>query len=297
MRHPINPLVDCVFAAIFGDPENADLLLSLLNAVLRPKIPIREVQILNPSVPREFQADDQRILDVRARIQTGDQVQLEVQLQVRPWMATRVLYTWADLYQSQIQRGASFRELQPVVSIWVLGQNLLPRSERWHHRFEVWDQAAGLRLSDHLAIHTLELSKWAPPGSGLADEDRWMYFLREAGQWTALPQDLQTPELQKAMRILERFSDKERDYHDYQSRMNFLREQAAIEEERAELLALLEEQKQALVQKDQALVQKDQALVQKELALEQKDPALLEKEKTNARLRAMLQAAGLSVED
>ena len=279
MLHPINPLVDCVFKAIFGDPENADLLLSLLNAVLRPAVPIREVEILNPYVPQEFPSDDQRVLEVRARIHARDHAQLEVQLQVRPWMASRVLYTWADVYQSQLQRGSSFRELRPVISIWVLGQTLLPQTDRWHHRFAIWDHEADLRLSDHLQIHTLELPKWSPKGPGLAADDLWMYFFREASRWTELPPDLHTPEMEKAMRILERFSEKERDYHDYQSRMNFLREQASLEEERAEMLSALEEQKKVLQEQQQTLEEQQETLARQQQAI--------------ARLRAQMRAAGL----
>ena len=42
----IDPTVDYVFKRLFGDPQNSDLLIHLLNAVLQPKIPIREVKIL-----------------------------------------------------------------------------------------------------------------------------------------------------------------------------------------------------------------------------------------------------------
>lgn len=222
LNHPINPLVDCVFKALFGDPENKDLLLSFVNAITHHDPPFTDLEVLNPYSPEEFIGDDLRVVDVRARDAGGANVQLEVQLVVRRWMPSRVLYTWADLYQGQIQRGEHFKALRPVLSIWVLAENLLP-DRRWHHRFQLWDQDAALRLSDHLDIHTVELRKWNGAPSPLAPEDSWVYFLREARGWTELPPSLRTPLMEKAMSVLDRFAQKGEDYYRYQARMNYLR--------------------------------------------------------------------------
>ena len=300
MLHPINPLIDCVFKSLFGDPAHKDLLLSLLNAVLRPEQPIRDVEILPSETLPDHPGDDRRITDVRARVDTGDQIGLEVQIYVRPWMASRVLYCWADLYQAQLGRGGKFRDLVPVVSIWFLGQNLLPGAPGFHHRFEVWDPAAGVRLSDHLRIHTLELQKWTPPAAGLVGEDAWMYFLKEGGSWHELPAGLRTPELELAMQILKGFSEKEIAYHHYQSRMNYLREEASLAEERAEMLAELAEQKQTLAEQKQILTEQKQILTEQQQALADRERALAEHERalSEERLRrealeARLRAAGL----
>ena len=44
----ISPLNDFAFQKTFGTPENRESLISLLNAILKPKSPIAEVTILNP---------------------------------------------------------------------------------------------------------------------------------------------------------------------------------------------------------------------------------------------------------
>lgn len=286
MRHLIDPLVDLVFKALFGDPAHADLLLSLINELTGRDPPVVWVEILNPFSVEEFLGDDLRVVDVRARDALGVQFQLEIQLEVRPWLRSRVLYTWADLYQGQLQRGEHFRTLQPLVSLWILRDRLLPEDEAWHHRFQLRDQHSDLLLTDQLDIHTVELCKWRPSNEALASEDPWLYFLKEAKQWTALPPALRSPLLEKAMSVLQRFSDKTEDYHRYQARMNHLREQAALadwhEEVQAELRAKLEAERAASAQKD--------------LALKEQEHALKEQEHALARLRAQLLAAGLDPE-
>ena len=52
MRHVdmcrVNPRVDFAFKRLFGVKENSDLLISLLNAILSPPSPIKEIELLNP---------------------------------------------------------------------------------------------------------------------------------------------------------------------------------------------------------------------------------------------------------
>ncbi len=284
-RLPINPLVDCVFKALFGDPQNKDLLLSFLNAITRRVPPIVDLEFLNPYSPEEFLGDDQRVVDVRARDASGLQFQVEVQLVVRRWLTNRIVYTWADLYQGQLQRGEDFRELRPLLSIWVLGERLLPDAA-WHHRFQLRDEHFGVTLSDHLDIHTVELSKWSGGVEPLASEPPWLYFLREAQGWTELPMPLRTPLMEKAMSVLDRFALKGEDCHRYQARMNWLREQSAIAGEQAEL----EQKKAELEQKTAALEQNNAALELQQAELMQ---ALTEKDEALKRMQARLLSLGL----
>ena len=82
-----------------------------------------------------------------------------------------------------------------------------------NHRFQVCEPGGGPTLSEHLEIHTVELQKWRPSEARpLAAQDRWVYFLREARGWYKLPGDLDSPEMRKAMSVIERWSQREADY-------------------------------------------------------------------------------------
>ena len=179
MKHRISPTVDCVYKAISGAEENENLLIDFLNAVLAPQFPISDVEILNPYNEREFYSDKLTIVDVKARDEQGRTYQVEIQLAVFSYLPERMLYTWSDIYQSQLQSGEPFSALRPVISIWILTPNLFPESPAFHHHFQLVDQENEKRLSEHCSIHVLELEKWRY-SEALNAEDYWLYFFKEA---------------------------------------------------------------------------------------------------------------------
>ena len=193
-----------------------------------------------------------------------------------------MLYTWSDIYQSQIQSGEQFSELRPVISIWMLTENLFPKSPAFHHHFQIVDQDNQIRLSEQCSIHLLELDKWQY-SEALNPEGQWLYFFKEAENWRELPEIMNTPKMRQAMAVLERFSEKEADYHLYQARQNAIRE----EKTRQKLL-------------EDALREKEDALLREEEALRDKEEALRREEETVAReqrLREKLKKAGIDPDE
>ncbi len=104
-RHTLDPKLDLVFKMLFGAPENRDLLRSLLEAVLNPTSPIREIEVLRSDLPTEGVDDKGIALDLRVRLANGEQVDVEMQTQPRPAQRQRALYYWARLYGGQLTRG------------------------------------------------------------------------------------------------------------------------------------------------------------------------------------------------
>jgi FtsZ-binding cell division protein ZapB len=116
-----------------------------------------------------------------------------------------------------------------------------------------------------------------------SDKQIWLKFFKEGEAFDekTLPAWMNTNEMRQAMGTLKNFSEKEQNYHAYQARQNFLREQRTIqwemEQEREQKLT-------ALQGKDAALQEKDAALQRENAALQREDAALQEIE----RLKALL---------
>ena len=306
MKHRISPTIDCVYKAILGAEENKNLLLDFLNAVLAPPFPISDVEILNPYNEREFYSDKLTIVDVKARDEQGTTYQIEIQLAVFSYLPERMLYTWSDIYQSQLQSGEPFSELRPVISIWMLTENLFPQSPACHHHFQIVDQENQIRLSDQCSIHLLELGKWQY-SEALNSEGQWLYFFKEAENWRELPEIINTPEMRQAMAVLERFSEKEADYHLYQARQNAIREEKTRQKLLEEALRREEEavqdkeealrrEEEAVQDKEEALRREEGAVQDKEEAVQDKEEALRRKEEAEAKekhLREILKKAGI----
>src|SRR5688572_20631558 len=90
-----DPKVDYAFKRVFGDPRNADILIHLLNAILRPNVLIRSIEILNPFSDRDFEDDKMSVLDIRARDQQGQLYNIEMQVLLSHDFKGRILYYWA----------------------------------------------------------------------------------------------------------------------------------------------------------------------------------------------------------
>ncbi|TVR60984.1 MAG: hypothetical protein EA420_12970, partial [Candidatus Competibacteraceae bacterium] len=156
----------------------------------------------------------------------------------------------------------------------------------------------------------LELNKFAADRVE-TEQERWLKFFTEGEDLdeTRLPDWMQTDEMRQAMNTLKAFSEKERDYHVYQARQNYLREQRSIQrymetlqaqtetlQAQTETLQAQAEQERAAKEqeraakeqeraaKETALQAQEQERAAKEAALREKDAALAE----IARLRALL---------
>ena len=275
MRHAINPTVDCVFKAILGAEENSNLLIHFLNAILGTDLqrPVTQVQILNPYNEREFLSDKLSIVDIKARDDLARSYQIEIQLVTYADLLARILYTWNDLYNHQLQSGQDYGTLKPAFAIWLLGEDLLSGDAYYTHRYRLRDER-GQCLLNHGGIYLLELNKFAAE-QVVTEEQRWLKFFKDGERLDIdhLPAWMQTPEMRQAMSILKAFSEKEHAYHAYQARQDFLREQRSIERERRSLQQALEETSAALEQERAALKQKSAALEQKSAALDQERAA------------------------
>ncbi len=239
MKHRIDPTVDCVFKALLGSEENKNLLIHFLNAVLAPPPArrITSVTLLNPYSDKDFLSDKLSVVDVLAMSETQVRYQIEIQLTVYRGLPERMLYNWCDLVSSQLREGEGYETLRPVHSIWLMGAILWKERDAFHSCFELWERETGWELCQGGGIHVLEMLKWNRKEVE-TELDRWVRFFKEGKELDdeALPEYMNTPEMRQAMETLRRFSEKERAYHVYRKRLDYLRQQRSmasnLEEER-----------------------------------------------------------------
>ena len=269
MKHQIDPKIDCVFKALLGAEDNRNLLVHFLNAILSADLttPIAAVDILNPYNDKEFLEDKLSIVDVKARDNEGNLYQIEIQLVNFTDLPERILYNWADIYSEQLRNGEGYYRLRPTYSIWLLAENLIKADSDYIHTYKLRD-TKGRVLNNHCGIWLLELQKFCEP-QVVNEQQRWLRFFKEGEQLnddSGLPDWMTTEEMRQAMSTLKQFSEKDRDYHAYQARQNFLREQLSRQHE-------LDEERQA---KNEAIQREQAALAEIERLI-----ALLAKNKLN----------------
>ena len=267
MKHRIDPKIDCVFKALLGSEENRNLLVHFLNAVLVDDLasPITEAEILNPYNDKEFLDDKLSVVDVKAKDGEGRLYQIEIQLLAYRHLPERMVYTWCDIISQQLQSGHDYSLLKPVFSIWLLAENLLPGEADYAHEYKLQDHS-GRTLADLGGIHLLELKKFTAERIE-TEEQRWLKFFKDGERLddAALPDWMNTDEMRQAMSTLKQFSEKERDYHAYQARQNYLREQRTIQVEIEQMQHDMEQSQQDLQRERmerQMALQREQSLLE-----------------------------------
>jgi predicted transposase/invertase (TIGR01784 family) len=285
MKHSVDPMVDCVFKAILGSNEHINLLQNFINSVCQDEFhsPISNLTIINPYNEKDFLTDKMSIVDVKAIDDAGNIFQIEIQLFVSESLKQRMLHNWAEIYSRQLKEGDSWGKLKPVISIWLVNKAVFRNFDGFHSHFSFYDDKNNLKLTEHANIHIIELCKWNK-SQVENDLDRWTRFFREGKELSDkhLPQYMQTKEMGQAMAILKQFSEKERAYDRYRSRINYLRDQITMEEE-----------------KEQARLEKEQAEEAKLKAEDDKNKAEEAKIKSEAELKfaeAELKKSGLEIE-
>ncbi len=123
MKGLLDPKMDFVFKNIFGSEKNPKILISFLNATLKPKDLITSVEIKNTDIDKDYIEDKFSRLDIKAITSNNEVINVEIQLKI-PFghivndipslsfqenpllkdeynMIKRNLYYWSKLYSEQ----------------------------------------------------------------------------------------------------------------------------------------------------------------------------------------------------
>lgn len=180
-----NPLNDVLFKFIFGKEERKQITIDFLNAVLNPSLghTIQDLQFSNTEMSPEHDHDKLTRLDVACVLDSGEQVDVEVQVANEKNMARRTLYYWSQMYLLSLPAGKTYRNLKPCITINLVNFSFLPQEEP-HALYGIYNPTNGHQLTKDLAIHFLEIPKYAKqekkPISEMSKMERWLaYFANQ----------------------------------------------------------------------------------------------------------------------
>ncbi len=173
----LSPKNDFVFKQIFGDARHTRPLESFLQATLgfQPE-EFAELAIVDPNLNPEHEDDKHSILDVRVKLRSGKEVDVEIQAHAMPDMHNRLQYYTARLVSGQMQSGEDYSVLPQSITIAITDFGMWPGKGRYHHRFYLYDPDAELPYPNSLEIHTLELPKLPKDGDG-SKLWEWLRFI------------------------------------------------------------------------------------------------------------------------
>jgi predicted transposase/invertase (TIGR01784 family) len=192
----LKPKNDFVFGRLFGEKESKESLISLLNAILRQNgnDPIVELKVIeNKQLKKQLLNDKTGRLDIRAELESGEQINIEMQIANRHNMTKRTLFYLTKLFTASIKTGEPFEKLKKTIAINLLDFELFT-FERFHSIFHLYeDHEEHVMLTDVLEVHFIEFPKFerVKKDTSIALH-RWLLFLDEK-----LPEE----ELKELMRM------------------------------------------------------------------------------------------------
>jgi len=227
----IDPTVDFACKRLLGSPEHPAITLHFLNAVLQFPVPIRQVQILNPTLEKSFGDDKWSLLDILATDELGRLYDIEVQTTRPLGLRKRLAYYNASLLVDQLASGEDYHQLRPSIGICLLDAIEFRTEPALQHSFQLRTDA-GLVLTDCLQIHLFELPKYVPPSDNEVITDpveQWLYFFCRADESSAkeLAERLPDPVFAEATGVLEMIAKNPDERRFYNERLKMERDERA----------------------------------------------------------------------
>ena len=226
-RTLLNPKIDFVFKKIFGSEEHPEILISFLNAVLKPKKPIVSVEIKNSDLEKEYIEDKFSRLDVKALTSNKEIINIEIQLKNEYNMIQRSLYYWSKLYGEQLEEGDRYDKLCRTVCINILDFKYL-KNDRFHNGYRLKEIETNEELTDLEEIHFIEIPKLKKINSekDIVDVlEGWVEFLRDPESEVVRKLEMTNKEIREAKDELYRLSMDEKERALY-----FIREKSIRDE-------------------------------------------------------------------
>ncbi|MGU8435346.1 Rpn family recombination-promoting nuclease/putative transposase [Clostridium perfringens] len=259
-RTLLNPQIDFVFKKIFGTEKNKPILINFLNAVIKPITPIKDVEIKNNDIDKDFIEDKFSRLDVKATTSNKEHINIEIQVKNEYNMIQRTLYYWSKMYSEQIQNRDNYSKLERTVCINILNFKYL-KNDKYHNAYRLKEITSNEELTDLQEIHFIELPKFNEIGNKEYVEnvekmdalEKWLEFLIEPESNTVRQLELSNEEIKLAKSELYRLSmdSKEREQYNMREKAIYDRISAL---ENAEIKGKIEGKVEGKIERELELV-------------------------------------------
>lgn len=225
----LNPKNDYVFKRIFGQIGNEDITASLISAIIGKKI--TNVELDNNTILEKDLFDDKvGILDIRAKIDSSINCNIEMQVVDRNNIEKRMMFYWSKMFSRSVKSGNDYSsELEKTIVILISDYELeslkkIPQySTKWQIREEKYSQIV---LTDVLELYIIELPKFIKYKENKRKQmNSWLKFI-ENPEVVKMSENM---EINKAKEELEKISSDEHERYLAELREKYIMDQKAIE--------------------------------------------------------------------
>ena len=226
----LSPKVDFVFKKIFGNEKHPNILISFLNAVIKPTDLIKSVQIKNTDIEKEHIEDKYSRLDIKAVTNNGEHINIEIQVKNEYNMIKRSLYYWSKMYEGQLTKGQDYDTLSRTICINILDFKYL-KNDNFHNCYRLKEKNTNEELTDVMELHFIEIPKLRKleNSEDISDMlEAWITFIESPTSELIDKLEMSSDEIKEAKEELVRLSGNDKERERYEKRFESLLEQNSL---------------------------------------------------------------------
>ena len=219
----LDPKVDFVFKNIFGSPKHPRILISFLNAILKPVQKIVSVEIKGTDIEKQFIEDKYSRLDVKATTSNNEIINIEIQLKNENNMIQRSLYYLSKMYEEQLSEGEDYSKLCRTVCINILNFKYL-QTDKFHTGYRLKEIESNEELTNIIEMHFIEIPKLEDYSDEKDMLVAWTEFLKNPESEKVRGLELSVEEIREAKDELIRMSNNPEERALYDMRAKILKD-------------------------------------------------------------------------
>ena len=226
----LSPKVDFVFKKIFGNEKHPNILISFLNAVIKPTDLIKSVQIKNTDIEKEHIEDKYSRLDIKAVTNKGEHINIEIQVKNEYNMIKRSLYYWSKMYEGQLTKGQDYDTLSRTICINILDFKYL-KNDNFHNCYRLKEKNTNEELTDVMELHFIEIPKLRKleNSEDISDMlEAWITFIESPTSELIDKLEMSSDEIKEAKEELLRLSGNDKERERYEKRFESILEQNSL---------------------------------------------------------------------
>ena len=218
----LDPKMDFVFKNIFGNENNPKILISFLNAVLKPKNLITGVEIKDTDLNNDNIADRYSKIDIKA-MTSNEEINIILRLESEPNTIEEILYNYSSFCLEQLSDVEDDNSLKRAVCINILNFKYL-KTKGFHSVYRMKEIQTNEELTDVEEIHFIEIPKLEDSSDKKEDMlVAWIEFLKNPESEKVRSFEMSIDEIRVAKDEFVKMSNDDAQRELYEMRFNALR--------------------------------------------------------------------------
>jgi len=237
---------DFAFKKVFGSEQSKEILIDFLNAIIdfEDESKITDLTIVDPYQIPLIKGMKDSYVDVKAILSNETKVIIEMQVLNFEGFEKRILYNAAKLYSTQLMKAQSYETLNPIIALTITDFIMFEEFDKVISYYAIFEKKELIKYNNDIELIFIELPKFNKSEDELETiTDKWIYFIKNAGELDFIPESFKEPNLLEAFEIANAASLSEEELEIQFKRKDFIYiQKGAIEKVRKEVIKAKEEE-------------------------------------------------------